>query len=176
MLEDKTNKRILLNDGTSLVGVDTYVKELLKNKTSPEWAKVVECEDSRLYDFFYDKQISFDEDSYEDFFKPATHETTQDDVDTLMIVITNSDRYVGSDVQIHRMEKELDFFERTGNIPFLLKVYDLVNHFRESGIVWGVGRGSACASLILYILGVHDVDPLKYSIKFSELSKDVEDD
>ena len=176
MLEDKNHKRILLVDGTSLVGVDTYVKELLKNGDEPSWAKVVECEDSRLYDFFYDKKISFDEDSYEDRLSPAKHVTTEEDVNSLMSIIENSDRYDSSDSQNKRLTKELDFFGRTGNIPFLLSVYDLVEYFRENDIVWGVGRGSACASLILFLLGVHDVDPLKYSIKFSELSKDIEDD
>lgn len=176
MLEDNTHKRILLTDGTSLVGVDTYVKELLKTGTDPEWAKVVECEDSHLYDFFYDKQISFDEDSYEDRLSQASHITTDEDIEAVMSIIENSDRYDGSDRQLKRLSKEIDFFTRTGNIPFLLNVYDLVQYFIENSIVWGVGRGSACASLILFIIGVHDVDPLKYGIKFSELSKDIEDD
>ncbi len=36
----------------------------------------------------------------------------------------------------------------------------------------GFGRGSSCASLILFLLGVHRVDPVKYDIPMSDFYKD----
>ena len=30
---------------------------------------------------------------------------------------------------------------------------------RENNIVWGVGRGSSVASYVLYLIGVHRIDP-----------------
>lgn len=175
MLEDKQNKRLLLEDGTSLVSTEVYIKHFLKNGEEPVWARVVESDESRLYDFFYGNDISFKEDEYRPLENKA-HVTTDKDIELLMDVIEGSDRFDGSDAQLNRISKELDFYERTGNITFLLKVVSLIHKFETSGIVWGIGRGSACSSLVLYLLKVHDVNPLRYDIKFSELSKDIEDD
>lgn len=48
----------------------------------------------------------------------------------------------------------------------------VVQTFRESGQVWGVGRGSSCASLLLFLLGLHQVDPIKYQIPLEEFFHD----
>lgn len=42
----------------------------------------------------------------------------------------------------------------------------------KSDTVLGVGRGSSCASLFLFILGLHKVDPVKYQIPLSEFFHD----
>jgi DNA polymerase III alpha subunit len=44
----------------------------------------------------------------------------------------------------------------------------MVDTFREEKIVWGVGRGSSVASYVLYLLGVHKVDSLKYNLNVDE--------
>ena len=175
MLEDRFNKRLLLENGVSVLSMDSFVREILKNGDPPVWAKTVESKDTALYSFFYDQDIHFSEDSYEEC-QPPKHTTSEEAIDALIELLETSERYDGSEDQQARIQKELDFFKRTGNIPFLIKVWHLIASFKEHNIVWGVGRGSACSSLVLYILEVHDVDPLKYFIKFSELSKDVEDD
>jgi DNA polymerase III alpha subunit len=35
-------------------------------------------------------------------------------------------------------------------------------------IVWGVGRGSSCSSYLLYLLGLHEVDVVKYDVDISD--------
>ncbi len=40
--------------------------------------------------------------------------------------------------------------------------------FRKHNQVWGVGRGSSCASYLLFLIGIHCVDCLKYNIHWSE--------
>jgi len=91
-------------------------------------------------------------------------------------LVERSKRFDGTSEMLSRIEKELDFFTRTSNIRFLLSVVDLINKMKENNVVWGVGRGSCCASLVLYLLEVHDVNPLVYGINFSEMSKDLDDD
>ena len=44
----------------------------------------------------------------------------------------------------------------------------VVDVLRQSGTVWGVGRGSSCASLVLYLIGLHKVDPVAFSIPLTE--------
>jgi len=34
--------------------------------------------------------------------------------------------------------------------------------------LWGVGRGSSCASLVLHLINVHEVDPVRFNIPKEE--------
>jgi DNA polymerase III alpha subunit len=47
----------------------------------------------------------------------------------------------------------------------------VTHRFKEDGVLWGVGRGSSCASLIMYLLGINKVDPVKYNIPAEEFFK-----
>lgn len=44
----------------------------------------------------------------------------------------------------------------------------LIQKCEEKDIVNGVGRGSSVSSLVLYLLGVHYVDPIKYKLSYKE--------
>lgn len=44
----------------------------------------------------------------------------------------------------------------------------LMTTCKENDIITGVGRGSSVSSLILYLLGVHAVDPVKYKLNYEE--------
>jgi len=44
----------------------------------------------------------------------------------------------------------------------------LVDYMRENGIVWGVGRGSSVSSYLLYLIGVHKIDSMKYGLDWRE--------
>lgn len=44
----------------------------------------------------------------------------------------------------------------------------MVDTFNQHGVIYGVGRGSACASLILYLIGIHMIDPIEYDIPITE--------
>ncbi len=65
-----------------------------------------------------------------------------------------------------RLEKELGVIEKTGFADYFLIVQDFVMWAKEHGIVVGPGRGSAAGSLISYVLGITDVDPLRYDLLF----------
>ncbi|MBI2013235.1 MAG: DNA polymerase III subunit alpha [Candidatus Colwellbacteria bacterium] len=65
-----------------------------------------------------------------------------------------------------RLKYELSVIEKTGFADYFLIVQDFVNWAKERGIVVGPGRGSAAGSIISYILGITDVDPLKYNLLF----------
>jgi len=38
----------------------------------------------------------------------------------------------------------------------------------QKDIVTGVGRGSSVSSLVLYLIGVHHIDPVKYNLSYKE--------
>lgn len=65
-----------------------------------------------------------------------------------------------------RLETELAVIEKTGFADYFLLVQDFVNWAKERGIVVGPGRGSAAGSIVSYIVGITDIDPLKYDLLF----------
>lgn len=65
-----------------------------------------------------------------------------------------------------RLVYELSIIKKTGFADYFLIVQDIVNWAKQQGIVVGPGRGSAPGSLVSYILGITDVDPLKYELIF----------
>lgn len=78
-------------------------------------------------------------------------------------------RYAGreqdADVR-ERVSYELGVIERTGFADYFLIVSDLVNWARSQGIAVGPGRGSAAGSIVSYVLGITNVDPLKWDLLF----------
>ena len=66
---------------------------------------------------------------------------------------------------------ELEEFEKRGLIPLLKFLVYVVDTAKENNIVLGVGRGSSVASYVLYLLGVHKIDSLKYNLDIKEFLK-----
>jgi len=65
-----------------------------------------------------------------------------------------------------RLEYELKVIKGTGFASYFLIIWDLVKFAKERNIPVGPGRGSAAGSLVSYLLGVTDVDPLAYNLIF----------
>ncbi len=73
---------------------------------------------------------------------------------------------------LDRLEAEFDEI-RSRNMEMIIRTLMYVKDtFHKEGIVWGVGRGSSCASLALFVMGIHKVDPIKYGIPMSEFFHD----
>ncbi len=66
---------------------------------------------------------------------------------------------------VGRLEYELDVIRKTNFANYFLVVWDLISFAKERGILFGV-RGSAAASLVLYCLGITNIDPLKHELVF----------
>jgi DNA polymerase III subunit alpha len=61
---------------------------------------------------------------------------------------------------------ELEIFEELGFIDYILLNWDVLYFCKKQGIPTGAGRGSAAGSLVLYLLGVTNIDPIKYDLFF----------
>lgn len=70
--------------------------------------------------------------------------------------------------QHSRLMVEWKEFEKRNMIDLLRYMKYLVDFMRENDIVWGVGRGSSVASYVLYLIGVHRVDPIKYCLDWRQ--------
>lgn len=71
-----------------------------------------------------------------------------------------------------RAQEELSLFAKYQMIPMLRTMKYIVDTLRSNNIIWGVGRGSSVASYVLHIIGVHKIDPIKYSIPIEEFFKE----
>jgi DNA polymerase III alpha subunit len=47
-------------------------------------------------------------------------------------------------------------------------MFYLVDFMRENKIVWGVGRGSSTASFVLYLIGIHKINPIQFQLDWRE--------
>ena len=65
-----------------------------------------------------------------------------------------------------RLRHELEIIRETGYSSYLLIVWDFIRFAKEKGIPVGPGRGSVAGSLTAYLLGITEVDPLKYGLLF----------
>src|SRR6266576_2931236 len=67
---------------------------------------------------------------------------------------------------IKRLDYEVDVLEKTGFVSYFLIVWDFIHFAKERGIPVGPGRGSAAGSMVAYVLGITDIDPLQYGLIF----------
>ena len=75
-------------------------------------------------------------------------------------------RYPNASPQaVERLRYELEVIRYTRFANYFLVVWDIIKFVRERNILFGV-RGSAAASVVLYCLGITDVDPLDYRLVF----------
>ena len=71
-----------------------------------------------------------------------------------------------------RVEEELILYRKYGILNVLKFLVYLIDIMRENNIVWGVGRGSSVSSYVLYLLGVHKVNSIRYGLNVTDFLKD----
>ena len=70
-----------------------------------------------------------------------------------------------SEIEV-RLKYELDIIYKMGFSSYFLITQDFVKYAKDNKIPVGPGRGSAVGSLVSYLTGITDLDPLKYNLIF----------
>lgn len=65
-----------------------------------------------------------------------------------------------------RTSYEVKVIEQMGYEAYFLIVSDFINWAKRNDIPVGPGRGSAAGSIVSYLLGITEIDPLKYDLLF----------
>jgi len=73
-----------------------------------------------------------------------------------------------ADIRAKRISDELQLYKNLQLLPILRAIIYIINTLEKKNIVWGVGRGSSVSSYVLYLIGVHDVDSVKYDLDFTD--------
>lgn len=106
------------------------------------------------------EQKQFDTMCQSEWFMPDEYKNF-DILQYLVDKCESADEYV-------RVVDEFEEFQKRDMINLLRYMKYLVDFMRENNIVWGVGRGSSVASYILYLIGVHRIDSIKYNLDWRE--------
>ena len=76
-------------------------------------------------------------------------------------------RYPTAGDEVHqRLDYELGVIHKMGYASYFLIVWDFINYARGHGVAVGPGRGSAAGSIVAYLLGITNIDPLQYALLF----------
>lgn len=169
----KLRGRYIDSLGRVIFEVDTLFDMLLDGQDISD----IFCEDpeeTKKYNQFSQKGklriYSNDEQkkTIEEFDKQASSEWfTPSEYKSINIIDWLLDRCNTEKEQI-RIAEELILYEERNLYPLLKHLIFLVDHFRKNDILWGVGRGSSVSSYVLYLIGIHKVDSIKYGLNIKE--------
>lgn len=65
-----------------------------------------------------------------------------------------------------RLDYEMSIIVPKGMSDYLLIVWDFINWAKSNGIPMGPGRGSGAGSIVLYLIGITDIEPLRFHLFF----------
>lgn len=95
-------------------------------------------------------------------------ESFQEDKDLLVKLSHEGLKYRYSKpnrVVMERLQKELDVIEQKKFFSYFLINHDIVNYAKNKGY-FHIGRGSGANSLVAYLIGITDVDPIELDLYF----------
>ena len=71
-------------------------------------------------------------------------------------------------VECNRVEEELAIYNKKNLFDLLRYMIYLVDIMKENKVIWGVGRGSSVASFVLYLIGIHKINPITHDLDWRE--------
>jgi DNA polymerase-3 subunit alpha len=93
--------------------------------------------------------------------------------DTYLAQLSNQALFnlaLNNDIDINlyqkRMNYELDIIKQKKIPAYFLIVRDYIKFAKDNHILVGPGRGSAAGSMVSYLLGITNLDPIKYNLMF----------
>ena len=169
-MKTELKNRILFFDGTSLVEPE-LVPELLLRGVPLEKIRVTRVDDEvDAYNSLADDPINTGEAEQlkVDLTWDIPKEFQDLDIESYVLKLAQP---LGKEY-VSRATEEIENIQRRKLEPLIKTLIFIVEEFKKNGIVYGVGRGSSCASLVLHLIGLHKVDPIKYNIPLTEFFHD----
>lgn len=168
------NGRTVMDDGTVVFTTSGILDLLYRGNTDIAGIVVENSDEAEKFNH------------YADFFKYG-HLTIYDgvvnDLNTTSLNWMLPDQYKQLDVrsyvtglcetpeEIERVNTEMTLYEKFHLIDLLRCMKYIIDQFRENKMVWGVGRGSSVSSYVLFLLGVHKIDSIRYGLDINDFLK-----
>jgi DNA polymerase III alpha subunit len=150
-----------------LSGQSNILDEILTDPNDPEIlqynqsAHAVGDKKLKLYQTIDIDKFTFDSNLQQNWLMPEEYKNL--DIEEYISSLTPP-----WDPEATRVAQELAAFKERNMLDLLRWMKYFVDTCRKEGIVWGVGRGSSVASYVLYLIGVHKIDSLKYNLDWQE--------
>ena len=147
-----------------LQGHPMLLEEILTDRTDPEIirynesARLMGEKELQLYEPLDIEQEQFDSMLQQDWLMPDEYKTL--DIEAWLFEQTHSNHT--------RIAEELEAYKARNMLDLLRWLKYFVDTCRANNVVWGVGRGSSVASYVLFIIGVHKIDSIKYNLDWQE--------
>lgn len=171
-LNRKLSGRFVDSAGRTVMTVDG-ISNLLSQGVDVSGMIAEDCEETRKYNQFSDNALilytdemqaqsgsEYDELATANWYTPKKFT----DIDIKQWLFERC----STDIEQHRVLQELNMYDERNLYPLLHHLIFLVDHFRKNNVVWGVGRGSSVASYVLYLIGIHKVNSIKYNLEIDE--------
>jgi DNA polymerase III alpha subunit len=131
---------------------------------------VDEDEDIQLYNLHSDSPLrlyqeldmdlkEFDRSFQQEWLMPEEYKKM--DIESFLVDSCPEENY-------QRLIEELQEYRQRDMLNLLRWLKYFVDTCRKNNVVWGVGRGSSVASYVLYLIGVHKIDSIKYNLDWRE--------
>jgi len=127
------------------------------------------AETNKIADIIEDVGMPFQEPKLPHYPLPDNFKTNEEYLKHLVLngaeqkaILLNDDRQIYTD----RVSYELDIINDMGFAGYFIIVWDFLNWAKENDVIVGAGRGSAGGSLVCYLLGIAELDPIKYDLIF----------
>ena len=172
LMSIQTNNTISTNSDIAFQTQEFYLKsydEMLR--AFPNRPNVldmtVEIADKCNFDFEFDKiklpKYPVEESlTAKEYLKKLVYDGLNKKIEQTLIVFDNNSKQE----YIDRIEHELGVIDTMGYNDYFLIVWDFINFAKSNGIPVGPGRGSGAGSLVAYLLGITDVDSIKFDLLF----------
>lgn len=78
--------------------------------------------------------------------------------------------YPNKNVYIEQVKHEFDVLEKLGYMNYLCIIDDMLRWCKTNGIPTGLGRGSVVGSCVSWMMGITQVDPIKFNLVFERFA------
>jgi DNA-directed DNA polymerase III PolC len=96
---------------------------------------------------------------------------TEEPIKQIMTRIKKNGRMQWDNPQyVSRLQEELAVIYKNGKMDmsaYFLPICDILDYCKEKGYLTGPGRGSSAGSLLVYLLGITQVNPFRHNLSFS---------
>lgn len=167
------NDRILFYDGTCQIPSDEIIDFIIRGVPIEKIAALERDDEVDLYNQLADVPLKHGD--FHIYFAPdftwrIPKVFKELDIASELVKLLKDRFQTVANFQAYKDRLEIELKEiETRNLSSMVKTLMFVmDYFKKNDIVYGVGRGSSCASLVLFLIGVHCIDPVKYDIPYYE--------
>ena len=155
---------------------DAFATELMQMfvKGNTSWIKLFKEAESNLNDLVESSNFVYDTTSrhlpkYEMTDEESKNFSSNDQLFMHLIKEGFKDRGIKKEVQqkyVNRLKSEIDVLRKGDVIDYFLITRDILNFAKSKDILIGIGRGSAGGSLVSYLLGIIQINPIEFDLIF----------